>query len=74
MPFSFLHVFLANRKTHAQRLQGSRNLIYALITFAVVISPWLIRNEIVFNRPIFLRDNYWFEFSLGNYHYSNGMG
>jgi hypothetical protein len=74
MPFSFLHLFFANRKTNAQRLQGNRNLIYALITFAVIASPLVIRNEIVFKRRIFLRDNYWFEFSLGNYHYRNGMG
>jgi hypothetical protein len=40
----------------------------------VVIAPWLIRNERAFGRLVFLRDNYWFEFSLGNFHYSNGMG
>jgi hypothetical protein len=42
--------------------------------FAAMTAPWLIRNEIVFGHPVFLRSNYWFEFHLGNYHYSNGMG
>jgi hypothetical protein len=42
--------------------------------FAVLVSPWLIRNELVFGRPVFFRSNFWFEFHLGNYHFSNGMG
>src|SRR5262249_14774002 len=33
-----------------------------------------IRNDLVFGQPVFLRSNFWFEFHLGNYHYSNGMG
>jgi hypothetical protein len=28
----------------------------------------------VFGQPVFFRSNYWFEFHLGNYHFSNGMG
>ena len=39
-----------------------------------MISPWAIRNMLVFGHPVFLRSNFWFEFHLGNYHYSNGMG
>lgn len=42
--------------------------------FVVVVSPWLIRNYAVFGHPVFFRSNYWFEFHLGNFHYSNGMG
>jgi 4-amino-4-deoxy-L-arabinose transferase-like glycosyltransferase len=71
LPFSFLYAYLAGRKSGASSPQ---KLVYALLTFGVVIAPWLIRNELVFGRPVFLRDNYWFEFSLGNFHYSNGMG
>jgi len=41
--------------------------------FAAMIAPWLIRNEMVFGHFVFLKGNYWFEFHLGNYHYSNGM-
>ena len=46
----------------------------AAVLFTALVSPWLIRNYIVFHRPVFFRSNYWFEFHLGNYHYSNGMG
>jgi len=44
------------------------------VLFAALVSPWLIRNERVFGRPVFFRDNFWFEFHLGNYHFSNGLG
>jgi 4-amino-4-deoxy-L-arabinose transferase-like glycosyltransferase len=71
MPFSFFQAVWTNRKFG---VLNSRRLIYAAATFVLLISPWLIRNYRVFGRPIFLRDNFWFEFSLGNYRYSNGMG
>ena len=71
LPFSFFHAAWANRKN---RVPYCRKLIFAAILFGAIISPWLIRNYMVFGRPVFLRDNFWFEFSLGNYHFSNGMG
>ena len=49
-------------------------LIYAVILFGAIVSPWLVRNCLVFGQAVFLRDNFWFEFSLGNYRFSNGMG
>ncbi len=48
-------------------------LISALIA-AALISSWMVRNQVVFGKPIFIRGNFWFEFALGNYHLSNGMG
>ncbi len=71
MPFSFLSAFFESRRAGRASL---RKLAYAFVTFGVVIAPWLVRNERAFGRLVFLRDNYWFEFSLGNFHYSNGMG
>ena len=71
LPFGLLHAAWENHKTGIRYFRG---LSYAAILFAVLIAPWLIRNYLVFHRPVFLRDNYWFEFSMGNYHYSNGMG
>jgi len=44
------------------------------VLFAVLVSPWLIRNAVVFHQPVFFRSNFWFEFHLGNYHASNGLG
>ena len=40
----------------------------------LIISPWLIRNRVVFGEWVFIRDNFGFEFALGNYHGSNGRG
>lgn len=48
-------------------------LLSALVAIAIV-APWAIRNDLVFGHPVFLRSNFWFEFHLGNYHYSNGLG
>ena len=39
-----------------------------------VISPWLVRNRVVLGHWLFIRDNFPFELSLGNFPYSNGMG
>jgi 4-amino-4-deoxy-L-arabinose transferase-like glycosyltransferase len=71
MPFTFLQAAWMNRKAG---VPYTRRLFYALAVFGLMVSPWLIRNYRVFGRPVFLRDNFWFEFSLGNYHNSNGMG
>lgn len=48
-------------------------LIAAAISF-VCIAPWLVRNRIVFGKPVFLRSNFGFELHLGNYHTSNAYG
>jgi 4-amino-4-deoxy-L-arabinose transferase-like glycosyltransferase len=71
MPFSFLYAAYCNHKSGAWWI---RNVIVSGALFAATISPWLIRNYIVFGHPVFIRSNYWFEFRLGNFHFSNGMG
>ena len=71
LPFTMGYAAYVNRRAGRPWLRG---LSVASLLFAAMITPWLIRNEMVFGRPVFLRSNYWFEFHLGNYHYSNGMG
>ncbi len=71
MPISFLYVAVVN---HRVRRPWCASLVLAGVLFAALVSPWLIRNEMVFGRPVFFRSNFWFEFHLGNYHYSNGLG
>ena len=71
MPFTFLYAAFVNHRSFKPWF-ASAALAGAL--FAALVSPWLIRNELVFGRPVFFRSNYWFEFHLGNYHFSNGMG
>lgn len=54
--------------------QGLRPTIFILAACFLVISPWLIRNRVVMGKWVFLRDNFGFEFALGNYHLSFGRG
>ena len=51
-----------------------RHAAVSAVVFAVVISPWLIRNRVTLGTWVFIRDNAPFELSLGNYPGSNGMG
>jgi hypothetical protein len=44
------------------------------VTCIVVISPWMVRNRVVMGKWVFLRDNFAFEFALGNFHGGSGMG
>ena len=71
MPFTVLVAAYTNYKAGAKWI---RPLVYSGALFAALVSPWLIRNYAVFHRPVFMRSNYWFEFHLGNYHFSNGIG
>jgi 4-amino-4-deoxy-L-arabinose transferase-like glycosyltransferase len=71
MPFTVLYAAFVN---HRAFRSWFASLALAGILFAALVSPWLIRNDLVFGRPVFLRSNFWFEFHLGNYHFSNGLG
>ena len=51
-----------------------RTAILSGVVAVAVISPWLVRNRIALGHWVFVRDNFPFEFSLGNFHNSNGMG
>lgn len=54
--------------------QFVRNAQVASAAFCVLIMPWLGRNRVVFHQWVFIRSNAPFEFSLGNYSTSNGLG
>ncbi len=71
LPFSFFYAAFKNYRAYRPWFAS---LALSGVLFAVLVSPWLIRNELVFHRPVFFRSNFWFEFHLGNYHFSNGMG
>ncbi|MHB8500755.1 MAG: ArnT family glycosyltransferase [Candidatus Acidiferrales bacterium] len=51
-----------------------RPIALALVTCVLVVTPWLVRNRVVFGQYDFIRSNFGFEFHLGNYHFSNGFG
>jgi 4-amino-4-deoxy-L-arabinose transferase-like glycosyltransferase len=71
MPFTFLYAAFVNYRSFKPWFASAA---LAGVLFAALVSPWLIRNERIFGRPVFFRSNFWFEFHLGNYHFSNGMG
>ena len=71
LPFTMLYGAVADFRSRRQWLGG---VTVSGLVFALMITPWLVRNALVFGQPVFLRSNYWFEFHLGNYHYSNGLG
>jgi 4-amino-4-deoxy-L-arabinose transferase-like glycosyltransferase len=37
-----------------------------VLVFCAALAPWLIRNYEVFHRPVFIRDDFWLEFYVGN--------
>jgi 4-amino-4-deoxy-L-arabinose transferase-like glycosyltransferase len=73
---SFLPVSLGWCGTELRRRKQEwlKPAAYSLLICLAVISPWLIRNRVVFGRWVFLRSNFGFEFALGNYHASSGRG
>ena len=71
LPVSAVWIVLRRKKLGQPWLRNG--LLSATVCLAV-IGPWLIRNRVVFGEWIFLRDNFGFEFALGNFHGSNGRG
>src|ERR1700747_763866 len=65
LPFSYAYAFFPRTPR-----PWKDALLSAALCCAIVL-PWAVRNDVVFGRPVFLRSNFWFEFHLGNYHYSN---
>jgi hypothetical protein len=63
--FPFLLGWLAQQlRTRSSRWM--KPVLVALVMFGVVISPWFIRNYVVFHRLILFRSNFGLELWLGN--------
>lgn len=56
-----------------RRWDRVKHAALAVVMCAIVISPWIIRNRIVFGEWVFLRSNFPFEFSMGNFPGSFGL-
>src|SRR5947209_7068737 len=56
------------------RATAFRRALLAGLVCIVVLSPWLVRNRVAMGKWVFIRDNFAFEFSLGNYPGGSGMG
>jgi hypothetical protein len=73
LPFAAVWASWQTLRQSGLRVVMQRLAILALV-FATFISPWMLRNHARFGQWIFIRSNAGFEFSLANYHLSNGMG
>ncbi len=62
VPFAFLWLYL--RRRDYGRL--TRSLAVAVVTSLLVITPWLVRNYIVFGRFVFVKSNFAHELYIGN--------
>src|SRR6266581_3121389 len=51
-----------------------RPLVVALVAFVLMVTPWLMRNRLVFGKFVFIRGNLPFEFNMGTYQGRNAMG
>jgi 4-amino-4-deoxy-L-arabinose transferase-like glycosyltransferase len=71
LPFSGLYAAFRNHR--AGRAWFKPAVLSAVLFFAV-LTPWLGRNYAIFHKFIFVRDNFWLEFQLGNFHGSTGLG
>lgn len=71
LPFSGLYAAYRNAKVSKRWLM---NAAVSAVMFFAVLSPWLIRNNVVMHRFVFVRDNFWLEFQLGNFHGSTALG
>ncbi len=49
-------------------------VLSSVLLCVVVVSPWLLRNRVVFGQWVFIRSDFGYGFALGNYHGSLGRG
>ncbi len=68
-PVSLLWLGYRHRVNRGRLLLQS---VTAILLCCAVITPWLIRNRIVFGQWAFVRTNFGFEFWMSNYHGSKG--
>jgi 4-amino-4-deoxy-L-arabinose transferase-like glycosyltransferase len=64
--FPLLAIWAAWKLRRATAAAAGQLLLFLLL-MVMVISPWLVRNRVVFGKWVFLRSNAGFEFCLGNF-------
>ena len=71
LPFSGLYATFRNARAGKRWFAPA---VFSAVMFFAILSPWLVRNEVIFHKFIFVRDNFWLEFQLGNFHGSTSLG
>jgi 4-amino-4-deoxy-L-arabinose transferase-like glycosyltransferase len=69
LPASGLYGWFRRSKAGRSSLGG---VILASAVFILLITPWLVRNERIFGKPVFLRTNFGAELRMGNGPYADG--
>jgi len=70
LPFCGLWIW---RQRFKHGLPSFGGVALSSLIFFAVLSPWLIRNYEAFGRFVFVRDDFGFEFRLGNWKSADGM-
>jgi 4-amino-4-deoxy-L-arabinose transferase-like glycosyltransferase len=70
LPFCGLWIW---RQRSRQALPSLAGVALSSLVFFAVLSPWVIRNYEVFQRFVFLRDDFGLQLRLGNGPYADGM-
>jgi 4-amino-4-deoxy-L-arabinose transferase-like glycosyltransferase len=69
LPASGLYAWYRRGRAGKKSFAG---VVFASIIFVAMITPWLIRNERVFGKPVFLRTNFGAELRMGNGPFADG--
>ena len=70
LPFCGLWIWLQRYRKSLPSLGG---VLIASLVFFMALTPWVIRNYEVFDRFVFLRDDFGLQFRLGNWKGADGM-
>ncbi|MDP3791603.1 MAG: glycosyltransferase family 39 protein [Candidatus Omnitrophota bacterium] len=62
----WLYFFSRNRE------EAKKIILISIVSVVIIVSPWVVRNTIVFKRPVFIQSNQWWGFWLGNNPQSSG--
>ncbi|ABF43726.1 hypothetical protein Acid345_4727 [Candidatus Koribacter versatilis Ellin345] len=71
LPFAGIFALVRN---HRAGKPWFKSAVLSAALFFAVLTPWLARNYVNFHKVFFVRDNFWLEFQLGNFHGSTGLG
>jgi 4-amino-4-deoxy-L-arabinose transferase-like glycosyltransferase len=70
LPFCGLWIWW---RRHWRGLPSLAGVVLSSFLFFLVLSPWLVRNYEVFERFVFIRDDFGLQLRLGNNRFSDGM-
>jgi 4-amino-4-deoxy-L-arabinose transferase-like glycosyltransferase len=64
----------AGYELYRRKKEWLKPILTSLLLCVVVVSPWLLRNRLVFGQWVFIRSDFGYGFALGNHHASLGRG